>query len=377
MRCAIVVLVMSLFVHTGAIHAGLVAHWPLNEGSGDAFKDVVGGQDGYLPEAEFGDLTEVEWGEGPPTQDNAVEFLGFNSFIATPFPGIEGDNPRTVTFWVRTPDADAYFLGWGANATSEKWHIRTNGGSGVMRTEFQGGQNFATTDIIDDEWHHVASVFPNGAEEGAEILHYVDGELDEQTGGTSLLIDTSIGTGEPDWTDANSFEPYYVHFGGVLAHGFNRMLEGFMADVRIYDEGLSQEQIQAIMDGRDPGGVITDPCIPLDDGSLTDISARIEYVHNTLGTWMGDSNKDGEFNSSDLVAVFGAGLYETGQPAQWASGDWNGDGEFGSSDLVVSFSDGGYENGLRPAAQVVPEPAGLSLALIGLLFVVSRMRRRS
>ena len=206
----------------------LVAHWPLNEGAGEVFEDVVGDFDGFLPIADFEEKAEIEWsGEGPPHQENAVEFLGTNSFIATNFPGIGGNNPRTVAFWVRTEDADAYYLAWGSSGATEKWHIRANGGSGVMRTEFQSGQNFAGVSVNDGEWHHVASVFPDGASEGEEILHYVDGVLDEQTGGTSQPIDTAIVTDEEvDWTDANSVDPYPVHFGGVLAHGFGRMLAG-------------------------------------------------------------------------------------------------------------------------------------------------------
>ena len=327
---------LILFCSTGAASAELVAHWPLNEGSGDTFTDVVGGFNGFLPEANFGDQTEVEWGEGPPTQDHAVEFLGENSFIATPFPGIEADNPRTVTFWFKTElDDSAYFLAWGANAESEKWHIRLNGADGMMRTEFQGGQNFATTNLIDGEWHHVASVFPEGASEGEEILHYVDGELDPQTGGTSLPIDTAIGTGDTDWLVADSLEPYDVHFGGVLAHGFNRMLEGSMADIRIYDEGLSQERIQAIMDGSDPGGV----------GGL---APRLQA---------GDADMDLDFDQLDLVRVQIAAKYLTGEAATWGDGDWNGapggevgsppdgDGSFNQLDIVSALSAGVYLTG--------------------------------
>ena len=67
----------------------LVAHWPLNEGAGEVFEDVVGDFDGFLPIADFEEKAEIEWsGEGPPHQENAVEFLGTNSFIATNFPGI-------------------------------------------------------------------------------------------------------------------------------------------------------------------------------------------------------------------------------------------------------------------------------------------------
>ena len=36
-----------------------------------------------------------------------------------------------------------------------------------------------------------------------------------------------------------------------------------------------------------------------------------------FNTYYGDANLDGEFNSSDLVAVFAEGLYETGQPGGW------------------------------------------------------------
>ena len=291
-------LTTSTFCLCSPAQGDLVAHWPLNEGSGDVFKDVVGGFDGFLPVADFEEHAEIEWSDdGPPVQANAVEFTGSNSFIATKFPGIEGNNPRTVAFWVRTEDPDAYFLAWGSNETSRKWHIRTNGGSGVMRTEFQGGQNFATTSVIDGEWHHVASVFPNGATEGEEILHYVDGVLDDQTGGTSQPIDTSINEDEEtDWTDATSTEPYHVHIGGVLAHGFGRMLEGAMADVRIYDEGLSEEQIQAVMAG-DGGGdpttnfEITDVEVSASDDNAID-AVTITWNSSPNGSYGIDQSTD-------------------------------------------------------------------------------------
>lgn len=56
----------------------------------------------------------------------------------------------------------------------------------------------------------------------------------------------------------------------------------------------------------------------------------------------GDSNLDGAFDSSDLVAVFTAAKFETGRSATWAEGDWNRDGFFNTSDLVTAFSQGCY-----------------------------------
>ena len=60
----------------------------------------------------------------------------------------------------------------------------------------------------------------------------------------------------------------------------------------------------------------------------------------------GDSNKDGEFGSQDLVQVFVAGLYETGQAATFEEGDWNLDGVFDSGDFVDAGVLGHYEGGV-------------------------------
>jgi hypothetical protein len=64
----------------------------------------------------------------------------------------------------------------------------------------------------------------------------------------------------------------------------------------------------------------------------------------------GDANRDGYFNSSDLVQVFQAGKYEDGiaDNATWEEGDWNGDSDFDSSDLVMAFQTGLYERTAAP-----------------------------
>jgi hypothetical protein len=293
------------------IEGGLVAHWPLNEGSGDVFRDVVGRFDGFLPLAQDGAQTEISWSDGPPTQENSVEFSGTNSFIATRFPGIGGSEPRTVSFWVRTTDADAYYMAWGSNATARKWHIRANGASGVMRTEYAGGQNFATTSIIDGEWHHVASVFPNGATEGEQILHYIDGVLDPQAGGTSLTIDTEIVTdADIDWTNANSAESYPVHIGARLTHGWGSMLTGSMADVRIYNQGLSEEQIRAIFEGEAPEPP-TISYVRNDDGSFTvTFTGKLQSAPTVNGPWTDVDAPSPVTLQADQPALFGRAVSE-------------------------------------------------------------------
>jgi hypothetical protein len=109
--------------------------------------------------------------------------------------------------------------------------------------------------------------------------------------------------------------------------------------------------------------------------NVVDIKDRQIWVKDHARTWMGDANLDDEFNSGDLVAVFAAGLYETGEMALWGQGDWDGDMAFGSGDLVLAFADGGYEQG-PPAVPAVPEPSGACLILLGVVaWPVVRRRR--
>ena len=89
---------------------------------------------------------------------------------------------------------------------------------------------------------------------------------------------------------------------------------------------------------------------------------------------MGDANMDLEFTSSDMVQVFVAGLYETGQTATWAQGDWDGDTVFSSSDFVVAFNDGGYERGLRDDVAAVPEPSAILLISLAIACLLRRAR---
>ena len=120
------------------------------------------------------------------------------------------------------------------------------------------------------------------------------------------------------------------------------------------------------------------PEFDLNADSLVNDADRAIWVDELKFTYFGDSNLDGQFNSSDLVLVFTRGKYEDGVPfnAGWADGDWNGDAEFNSSDFVTAFAGGGFEQGPRQAAQVVPEPASASMALLGALLLVALRRRK-
>ncbi len=108
-----------------------------------------------------------------------------------------------------------------------------------------------------------------------------------------------------------------------------------------------------------------------------ELNAFAAEAGNTLAViGYGDANKDGEFNSSDLIEVFRAGKYEDDidNNSYWTEGDWNSDGDFDTSDLVVAFESGGYEQGPRIAANAVPEPTSLVMLFTALIAIAIRRR---
>jgi hypothetical protein len=109
--------------------------------------------------------------------------------------------------------------------------------------------------------------------------------------------------------------------------------------------------------------------------NAVDFQDRRVWVNDLKNTWLGDANLELEFNSSDMVQVFAAGKYETGEEAGWSGGDWDGSGFFDSSDMVTAFAGGGYEQGRRTAMAVVPEPAS-AIVFLGSLIVIAIRRRR-
>ena len=89
---------------------------------------------------------------------------------------------------------------------------------------------------------------------------------------------------------------------------------------------------------------LADPLNDLNrDGLANDEDVSV-MVGSVLGTFMGDVNLDGRFDSEDLELLFIAGEYEDRivENSTWADGDRNCDGEFTSDDIVLMFEFGGY-----------------------------------
>ena len=243
------VTVVALIAFGSTVRAGLVAYWDFEEGSGATTKDQISGNDDPLTDTTW--VTDV----APfPGTTAALEFNGSTSVIDTAYEGVGGDNPRSITAWVKlaevteTAASQSLVTYGGRDTNGQKWHFRINDGGdprvrGAIRTEAQGGNQTGTTNIADGQWHHVASVFPGGAgSDNTDVIHYVDGILEGETGTTDEPINTGIGGTFPRVSigarrqDANS---------GVDAP-LSSYLNGILDEVRIYDHALTQEEVRAL-----------------------------------------------------------------------------------------------------------------------------------
>ncbi len=122
----------------------------------------------------------------------------------------------------------------------------------------------------------------------------------------------------------------------------------------------------------------TDTKFDLNKNSTVDAQDRTVWVESLKKTYFGDADLDGQFNSTDLIAVLSAGQYEdaVSQNSTWATGDWDGDAEFTTSDLVAALQGGGYDAGPRAAVSAVPEPAGWLAGCLYIIGLLTGRRRR-
>lgn len=327
-------LLFAVFV-CGEMRAELVAHWPLREVDGTEFVDLVGGNHGFVPEdAAVSFALDGPEGVAP----NSVVFTGDDgpSYIQTPYFGIGGADPRTIAAWVKAePQSRATaVVAYGSLDSGRKWHFRIE--NTRIRTEFSGGQNYGgDTDLGDGVWHHIVTVFPDGGVEGDDVIHYIDGVVEPQLGGTSPIIDTAIDPEEG---------AFPLHIGLAIGHD-GRWFEGQIADVRVYDEALDAAAIAALM---------TTPSM-LPPGEP------------------GDFNADGAVNVADFLVL--AENFNTTHSLleSYARGDFDLNARVNMADF---FAFRQVLAAQQAGAAAVPEPAGLVLIAIATFSVLALRRRR-
>lgn len=178
---------------------------------------------------------------------------GANTWLQTNFQGIGGNNPRTVSFWLKvpkdfTPKNGYGVLSWGLSTTQSAWQISPNpqindGPLGRIRVGTNKAQIIGSTDIRDERWHHVSVVLFGGVNTNlsTHVLIYIDGELEQSS-------DKSIAN---VYTQLSHPKSKPLMMGRNIAYTNPKykfkFFKGWIDEVFIFNAALSQQQIQHLM----------------------------------------------------------------------------------------------------------------------------------
>lgn len=229
-----------------------MAHFRLEEGVLDPLTNTtysaVGGYSGtfeggvYYAAWTTTGLAPVPTSEGGTTAAVGLDAtdVGTDPYISTDAPGVLGTGARTFAVWIKASTNQpnfATFLAYGNNGTGQAIRFRLDP-SGFLRLEYSGSAALGTSRKLNDgKWHHVAATLPANPRAG-NTAFYIDGNVEPTTvSSPNNVLNTTAGNMSP-LTIGNSRH-------SLGAYGFN----GFVDDVRIYDEQLSQAQIQQLVFG--------------------------------------------------------------------------------------------------------------------------------
>ena len=251
--------VCALFACGAAAEEGLVAHYPMNEGTGAVAHDTTGnGNDGTI--------TGGTW----------VQYRGGHMLY---FDGVDdevncgtGDllditGPITLSAWVRpesVPGEEVGVVGKSFTSYLLTYYVNRN-----FYWYIGSGANNARSILATGMWSHIAGTF-----DGERLRLYRDGELVSER----ISSFAAVPSGGDFFIGRNS-----------RSYGF---FNGMIADVKVYDRAVSAAELlteyEAGIAGRFEPEVY--PCEPIEDGvdiADGDISVRVGYKGGTQVSWEG------------------------------------------------------------------------------------------
>ena len=306
------------------------------------------------PDGTHGDLREWEWdGSDGGGQNQGLLWFDIPQAVLDRF----GNGTATLRLQVSNEGDSAEVY----RVTSD-WLSGPDGGDNVTWNNVPNGPGLFPGDNVDEDFSIITEALTVGEWE-FDVTDDVEAWRDgEPNYGWGFLPTGGGGTGIRSFESNNGPLLVLELEGGFATPGdYNADGAVDVADIDL--------QSAAMKDPNPDLGTFDEN----GDGEVN-FDDRLIWVKTHRKTRVGDANLDGEFSSGDLVSVFAAGKYETGDMASWAEGDWDGDMTFGSGDLVAAFSDGGYEQGPL-AARAVPEPTSICLLSVALVLSVIGRRR--
>lgn len=274
---------------TLSTQADLIGHWKFDEGEGEVAADSsTAGNDGAIFEAT--------WGSDGVFEDYLI-FDGDNDQVvpSVALPVMTMTNDFTWAVWFNGQEAAT---GSQNNSIILGNRVALDGGDSTPRQFIKltmrafewhqndnGNDNLDFEDFLPEEWHHVAVV-----KTGAQLEYFLDGVATQ----TQALTE-AMGTEK---------NPFLIggHERVGAANTHNEFFNGFIADVRIYDNALSGAEVFAVYAENAPKADIPAEL------AITDISRNAD--NDIELTW--DS-----LSTSSYTLQFSTGLTEEGQAGGW------------------------------------------------------------
>jgi prepilin-type N-terminal cleavage/methylation domain-containing protein len=214
-------LVYNLFVNSlgdvlGRFEKGLVAYWPMDEGTGTITYDASGdGNSGTLVNGPmWQSISTCKVG-------NCLSFNGSNNYITVPnlFNIPAGNAVYTIAAWIKPNSYGVEgIVGWGNWGTTNAVNALRLSSNGIINYWWSNDLVVTVSGLTDGKWHFVVAEF-----DGTTRSIYVDGKIvgsDNPNGHNAVLSNFRIGS-------TNNGE----YFNGLID------------DVRIYNRALSASEI--------------------------------------------------------------------------------------------------------------------------------------
>lgn len=202
----------------------LAGWWKLDETSGKTAADSS-------PHGRAGALEgglSFDTHSAPGHRGRALRLDGNNDCLRiTGFKGVTGSQPRTLAAWFKTAAKSGNIMSWGQDGPGTMWTL------GFIRNHLgvtpKGGYLYMKAAVQDDAWHHVAVVVQEAAPPNLHdnVKLFLDGELAE--------ID-----------DIGMLDLWPIVTGDQLEVTIGRKFKGLLADLRLYDRALSEDEIKAL-----------------------------------------------------------------------------------------------------------------------------------
>jgi hypothetical protein len=285
------------------------AHFPLNEGEGNAVTDVISGVTGKLSNPEC-----VLWNSSP--KGLALELDGIDSRIIVPnHPGFDfSDESFSVSFHVRwkkgsTPHHQHFICKGDYEAslpgeTGKRWemNIRTRGFSFILDDgTHKSILQVAGDTILKGDWVHVVAVRDRQAK---QMKLYFNGELQKSNDPTNVRYNGTDNTGSIS-------NPRELVIGDSSRQ--DNPLEGEIADLRIFRAALTESQVLGVARLRASAAANPDRA-----KALPPLAAHFP-LDETEGTTVKDvvTGRTGTLNNADpatawIPGVVGGALYLDG-----------------------------------------------------------------